>query len=64
MDNSAVRSDPNVIYGETYMVTLINSTKYFDPKDSSAELGKEALDLAVSYIRDFLEEMKQIELFS
>ena len=28
MDNSAVRSDPNVIYGETYMVTLINSTKF------------------------------------
>ena len=56
MDNSAVRSDPNVIYGETYMVTLINSTKYFDPKDSSAELGQE--------VRDFLEEMKQIELFS
>ena len=25
----------------------------FDPKDSSAELGQEALDLAVSYIRDF-----------
>ena len=44
MDNSAVRSDPNVIYGETYMVTLINSTKYFDPKDSSAELGQEALE--------------------
>lgn len=64
MDNSAVRSDPNVIYGETYMVTLINSTKYFDPKDSSAELGQEALDLAVCYIRDFLEEMKQIELSS
>ena len=36
----------------------------FDPKDSSAELGQEALDLAVSYIRDFLEEMKQIELSS
>ena len=50
MDNSAVRSDPNVIYGETYMVTLINSTKYFDPKDSSAELGQEALDLAVSFL--------------
>lgn len=29
MDNSAVRSDSNVIYGETYMVTLINSTKYY-----------------------------------
>ena len=28
----------------------------FDPEDSSAELGQEALDLAVSYIRDFLEE--------
>ena len=36
----------------------------FDPIDSSAELGQEALDLAVSYIRDFLEEMKQIELSS
>ena len=34
----------------------------FDPKDSSAELGQEALDLAVSYIRDFLEEMKQMKL--
>lgn len=34
----------------------------FDPKDSSAELGQEALDLAVSYIRDFLEEMKHMEL--
>ena len=31
---------------------------------SDAELGQEALDLAVSYIRDFLEEMKQIELSS
>ena len=34
------------------------------PYNSSAELGQKALDLAVSYIRDFLEEMKQIELSS
>ena len=40
------------------------SGRNFVSKDSSAELGQEALDLAVSYIRDFLEEMKQIELSS
>ena len=34
----------------------------FDPKESSAELGQEALDLAVAYIRDFLEEMKKMEV--
>ena len=34
----------------------------FDPKDSSAELGQAALDLAVDYIREFLEEMKKIEI--
>ena len=34
----------------------------FDPKDSSAELGQAALDLAVDYIREFLEEMKKIEV--
>ena len=30
----------------------------FDPKDSTAELGQEALDLSVEFIRGFLEEMK------
>lgn len=30
----------------------------FDPKASSAELGQEALDLSVDFIRGFLEEMK------
>lgn len=34
----------------------------FDPKDSSAELGQAALDLAVDYIREFLEEVKKIEV--
>ena len=34
----------------------------FDPKDSSAELGQAALDLAVNYIREFLEEVKKIEV--
>lgn len=34
----------------------------FDPKNSSAELGQEALDVAVAYIREFLEEMKQMKL--
>ena len=34
----------------------------FDPKDSSAELGQAALDLAVDYIRVFLEEVKKIEV--
>ena len=34
----------------------------FDPKDSSAELGQAALDLAVNYIREFLEEVKEIEV--
>ena len=34
----------------------------FDPKDSSVELGQAALDLAVDYIREFLEEMKKIEI--
>ena len=34
----------------------------FDPKDSSAELGRAALDLAVDYIREFLEEVKKIEV--
>lgn len=30
----------------------------FDPKDSTAELGQEALDLSVDFIRGFLEEMR------
>lgn len=30
----------------------------FDPKDSSAELGQEAMDLSISYIRDFIEEFR------
>ena len=30
----------------------------FDPKDSTRELGQEALDLSVDFIRGFLEEMK------
>ena len=34
----------------------------FDPKDSSAELGQAALDLAADYIREFLEEVKKIEV--
>ena len=34
----------------------------FDPKDSSAELGQAALDLAMDYIREFLEEVKKIEV--
>ena len=34
----------------------------FDPKDSSAELGQAALDLAVNYIREFLEVVKKIEV--
>ena len=34
----------------------------FDPKDSSVELGQAALDLAVDYIREFLEEVKKIEV--
>ena len=34
----------------------------FDPKDSSAELGQAALDLAVDYIREFLGEVKKIEI--
>lgn len=34
----------------------------FDPKDSSAELGQAALDLAVDYIREFLDEVKKIEV--
>ncbi len=33
----------------------------FDPKDSTAELGQAALDLAVDYIRGFLGEMKKFE---
>ena len=33
-----------------------------DPKDSSAELGQEALDLSVGFIRNFLEEMKTFKL--
>jgi len=32
----------------------------FDPKDSSAELGQAALNLAADYIRDFMGEMKKI----
>lgn len=31
----------------------------FDPKNSSAELGQEALDLSVDFVRGFLEEMKE-----
>ena len=34
----------------------------FDPKDSSAELGQAALDLAADYIREFLGEVKKIEV--
>ena len=30
----------------------------FDPKDSTAELGQEALDMSVTFIRGFLEEIK------
>lgn len=33
----------------------------YDPKDSSASLGQEALDLSVDFIRGFLEEMKGFE---
>lgn len=33
----------------------------FDPKDSSAELGQAALDLAVDYIRGFMGEMQKFE---
>lgn len=32
-----------------------------DPKDSSTELGQEALDLSVDFIRGFLEEMKEFK---
>lgn len=32
----------------------------FDPKDSTAQLGQEALDICVDFIRGFLEEMKSI----
>ena len=34
----------------------------FDPKDSTAELGLEALDTAVEFVRGFVEEMKGFEL--
>lgn len=34
----------------------------FDPKDSTAELGQAALDLAAQYIREFLGEMKKLEI--
>lgn len=34
----------------------------FDPKDSTAELGQEALDLSVDFIRGFLEEMRSFIL--
>ena len=43
MDNSAVRSDSNVIYGETYMVTLINSTKYLIQKILPQNLDRRPL---------------------
>lgn len=30
----------------------------FDPKDAGAQLGQEAMDLTVNYIRDFIEEFR------
>lgn len=34
----------------------------FDPKDSTVEYGKEALDLARKFIKDFIEEYRKLEI--